>query len=76
MAVKSKEYTHGGSAGKNIWLLLRAILNLVAFAALWGGFARMESGTAFSFICLVAGGAGTVFCLFVNLIFPFLHRVK
>lgn len=74
--MKSKEYTHGGSAGKNIWLLFRAVLNLIAFAALWFGLAQMESGSALSFICLVAGGAGTVFCLFVNLIFPFLHQVK
>ena len=74
--MKSKNYTHGGSAGKNIWLLLRAIFNLFAFAALWVGLAQMESGTAFSFICLVAGGAGVMICLFVNLIFPFLHRVK
>ena len=31
---RSNEFTHGGSVGKNLVLLLRALLNLISFAAL------------------------------------------
>ena len=43
MAPRSNEYTHGGSAGKNVGLLLRALLNLIAFGAFWLGLLGMTT---------------------------------
>ena len=74
---RSNEYTHGGSAGKNIYLLLRALLNIVAFAALFFGLSPMASslGTAATIIT-IAGALLLVLCLWINLIAPFIHRKK
>ena len=74
---RSNEYTHGGSAGKNIYLLLRAILNIVAFAALFFGLSPMaaELGT-FATVLTIAGAVLLVVCLWINLIAPVIHRKK
>ncbi len=74
---RSNEYTHGGSAGKNIYLLFRALLNIVAFGALFFGLSPMsaELGTL-AIVITIAGGVLLVICLWVNLIAPFIHRKK
>ncbi len=74
---RSNEYTHGGSAGKNIWLLLRAVLNIVAFGALFFGLSPIAAklGTTATLIA-IAGAVLLVICLWVNLIAPFIHRKK
>lgn len=80
---RSNEFTHGGSVGKNLVLLLRALLNLISFAALWFGLSQWGADTvlfglpAFVPTLCTFGGAGLcVLCLIVNLIGPFAHRVK
>lgn len=74
---RSNEYTHGGSAGKNIYLLLRALLNIVAFAALFFGLSPMASALgAIATIITIAGAVLLVLCLWINLISPYIHRKK
>ena len=74
---RSNEYTHGGSAGKNIYLLLRALLNIVAFAALFFGLSPMaQSLGSLATVVTIAGGVLLVLCLWINLIAPFIHRKK
>ncbi len=74
---RSNEYTHGGSAGKNIYLLLRALLNLIAFGALFFGLSPVAAplGTVQTVI-IIAGAVLLVLCLWLNLIGPFIHRKK
>ncbi len=74
---RNNEYTHGGSAGKNIYLLLRSLLNIVAFAALFFGLSPMakEMG-AVSTVITIAGAVLLVVCLWINLIAPYIHRKK
>ncbi len=74
---RSNEYTHGGSAGKNIYLLLRALLNLIAFGALFFGLSPMAAALgAMQTVVTIAGAALLVLCLWLNLIGPFIHRKK
>ncbi len=73
---RSNEYTHGGSAGKNIYLLLRALLNIVAFGALFFGLSMTEKLGSIATVITIAGGVLLVICLWVNLIAPFIHRKK
>lgn len=74
MAGGKSGYNHGGGAGKNIVLLLRAFVNIIAFGALWFGIAK--SGTDISLVCTITGGILLAVCVWVNLISPFIHRVK
>lgn len=67
-------YTHGGSAGKNLVLLIRAIINIIAFGVLWYGIAN--SGSDIALVCVIAGGILLAGCIWLNLISPFIHRVK
>jgi hypothetical protein len=74
---RSNEYTHGGSAGKNIYLLLRALLNIVAFAALFFGLSPMaQKLDSLATVVTIAGAVLLVICLWINLIAPFIHRKK
>jgi hypothetical protein len=74
---RSNEYTHGGSAGKNIYLLLRALLNIVAFAALFFGLSPMaQKLDSLATVITIAGAVLLVICLWINLIAPFIHRKK
>ena len=38
---RSNEFTHGGGIGKNIRLMLRALLNTLFFGAFWFGLAQL-----------------------------------
>ncbi len=80
---RSNEFTHGGSVGKNLALLLRALLNSISFALLWFGMSQW--GTAAPLfklpslvapVCTLSGAALTVLCLVLNLIVPLSRRVK
>ncbi len=73
---RSNEYTHGGSAGKNIVLLLRALLNIVSYAALFFGLCMMETLGTTAIVITVAGAILSVICLWVNLVTPFVNRKK
>lgn len=74
---RSNEYTHGGSAGKNIYLLLRALLNVIAFAALFFGLSPMAADLgSIATIITIAGAVLLVLCLWINLIAPFIHRKR
>ena len=76
MAPRSNEYTHGGSAGKNIGLLLRALLNLIAFGAFWVGLLGMTTDAVavpappLALMLTLGGGVLCVLLLFVNLLGP------
>lgn len=67
---KSNEYTHGGSVGKNLMLLLRSLLNIVAFGLL------VWSIPAGSMPASLGGAALSAVCLWVNLIQPMLVRKR
>lgn len=80
---RSNEFTHGGSVGKNLWLLLRALVNVIAFAALWFGLSQLGAEKVMfglpdflPLVLTIAGGVLTVFFLYVNLFAPFAHRKK
>lgn len=73
--MRNNDYTHGGSAGKNLILLFRALANIVAFAAMWYGTATLESGVV-SVICAFGGAALSAVLIYLNLISPFIHRAK
>ena len=74
---RSNEYTHGGSAGKNIYLLLRAILNTLAFAAFFVGiYMILTTPGTLATVVTVAGGLFLIACLWFNLIAPYVHRKK
>lgn len=81
---RSNEFTHGGSNSKNLGLLLRALVNIIATAAL--GFGASQIGEPSKIIfgldpmitngCLIGGAVLTVICLVWNLFGPFIHRKK
>lgn len=78
---RSNEFTHGGGIGKNIGLMLRAILNLLSFGLLWFGLFQLgadevlfELPEKIPLVCTIAGAALTLLFLVVNLITPWLHR--
>lgn len=80
---RSNEFTHGGGVGKNIGLMLRALLNILFFGALWFGLAQIGAGKVLfglpefvPALCTAAGGTGTLILLAVNLFLPFAHRAK
>lgn len=80
---RSNEFTHGGSVGKNIALMLRAILNILSYAVLWFGISQLGAEavifglpTFLPLLCTIAGGALCVLFLYVNLFLPYAHRVK
>ncbi len=79
----SNEFTHGGGVGKNIGLMLRTLLNILFFGALWFGLAQIGAGKVLfglpefvPALCTAAGGTGTLILLAVNLFLPFAHRAK
>lgn len=78
---RSNEFTHGGGVGKNIGLMLRAILNLLSFGLLWFGLFQLGADEVLfglpdtvPLICTIAGAALTLLFLVVNLIAPWRHR--
>ncbi len=73
---RSNEYTHGGSAGKNIVLLLRALLNIVSYIALFFGHYMMETLGTTAIVITIAATVLFVICLWVNLVTPFVNRKK
>ncbi len=75
---RSNEYTHGGSAGKNMYLLLRALLNIIAFGALFFGLSPMAEklGGNIALIITIAGAVLLGICFWSNLAAPFIHRKK
>lgn len=80
---RSHEFTHGGSVGKNLGLLFRSILNILAFGVLWAGLLQLASNEVLfgspedtPMICTIVGGGATVLLLFVNLFLPWAHRAK
>lgn len=80
---RSGEFTHGGSDGKNLVLLLRAIPNIIAYALTWFGLGTwlpadplVSLPEGIPMCCTIIGAVFTVFLLVVNLITPYTHRVK
>lgn len=83
---RSNEFTHGGSVGKNLVLLLRALLNIVSFTLFGYGAAMFGTANPDNILffnsmlvpnfCLVGGAIMCIFCAVVNLFIPFAHRVK
>lgn len=78
---RSHEFTHGGSIGKNLGLLLRSFLNIVSFCALWFGLSQLGAEKVvfglpdvIPAFCTAAGGIGTLILLAINLFLPFSHR--
>lgn len=78
---RSNEFTHGGGIGKNIGLMLRAILNLLSFCLLWFGLLQLGAGEVLfglpdtvPLTCTIAGATLTLLFLIVNLISPWRHR--
>ncbi len=80
---RSNEFTHGGGVGKNIGLMLRALLNVLSFGALWFGLSQIGAEKIIfnlpdtvPTLCTAAGGIGTLILLAVNLFLPYAHRAK
>ena len=80
---KSGQFTHGGSNGKNLSLLMRALGNIIAYALLWFGLATwlpesplITLPTGIPMCCTIVGAALTVLLLVANLFSPYSHRVK
>ena len=80
---RSNEFTHGGGIGKNIRLMLRALLNNLFFGAFWFGLAQLGAEKVLfglpefvPTLCTAAGGTGTLILLAVNLFLPFAHRAR
>lgn len=78
---RSNDFTHGGSVGKNLVLLLRALLNIFSFGVFGYGasqFALPTEGFVFGLneLCFYGGAVLCLFCLVVNLFAPFAHRGK
>lgn len=65
------EFTHGGSVGKNILLLLRALVNVFAFFLLFYCL-----GTSAAWYYVLAAAAFAFICLALNLALPFIRRKK
>lgn len=68
---RNNDFTHGGSVLKNIWLLLRALLNIFAFFLLF-----YSLGTGAKWYYIVAAASLCVIFLGVNLLLPMVHRKK
>ncbi|MBQ3927598.1 MAG: hypothetical protein II710_03025 [Clostridia bacterium] len=69
-------YTHGGSAGKNMALLLRALFNLAGIVLLCIGCVEWNFGASPMPVIGWIGLGISAVGLIVNLILPFLHRTK
>lgn len=74
--MKNKEYTHGGSAGKNLGLLLRALFNLIAFAALWAGIWMAGNDMPLALPLIIGGGVLCVIGVIWNFIGPIAHAKR
>ena len=68
---RNNEFTHGGSVLKNVWLMLRALLNIFAFFLL---FFSLGKGAEWYYI--VASAALVLICLGINLFIPMARRKK
>ena len=68
---RNDKFTHGGSPLKNLWLLLRALLNVFAFFLLF-----YSLGTGAKWFYIAGAAALVIVCLFVNLLIPLFKRKK
>jgi len=62
------EYTHNGSFLKSLWLLLRSLANIVAFAFFW--YAIIVADVGF----MIASTAALTLLALANFIFPLLKQ--
>lgn len=68
---RNNEFTHGGSVLKNLWLLLRAALNIFAFFLLFYSLGKKAEWY------YIVASAALCFILFgVNLLIPLARRKK
>ena len=65
---KKIEFTHNGSFLKRLWLLVRSLANIGAFAFFW--YAIIVSDVGF----IVASTAALTLLVLANFIFPLLKR--
>lgn len=68
---RDNNFTHGGSVGKNLWLLLRALLNVGAFFLL-----VFSIGKKAEWYYIVASAALLLICIGLNLLIPLVRRKK
>ena len=68
---RSNDFTHGGSVGKNLVLLLRAIVNVIAFFALGYCIAN-----GINIAVTLSSATLLVLCVWFNLVYPWIHRKK
>ena len=68
---RNNNFTHGGSVGKNIGLLLRALCNVFAFFLLF-----FSLGKKAEWYYIVASAALCFILLGVNLLIPLARRKK
>lgn len=73
---RNGEYTHGGSAGKNMKLLSRALADIAAFAATWVGLWMLCSGKGnrIGLPLTLVGAVVLGICLWTNLIVPMARK--
>lgn len=74
-------FTHGGSVGKNLWLLIRALMNLASFSLLWFGIAQWNAEEVLfrlahpvPEICACVGGGLCLLCVVFQLVGPLVNR--
>ena len=72
--MKKAEYTHGGNVWKSLALLLRGIMDIIAFAAIWTGL--IFYGATWGKWTLFCGIFLAVLCTVCNLILPMVHLPK
>lgn len=65
---KKIEYTHNGSFFKSLWLLVRSICNIAAFAFFWYTIIVAET------TLIIASASILTLLVFVNFIFVLLKR--
>lgn len=65
----TQEYTHNGSFLKSLWLCIRGLFSVAAFAALWVGIVMLEY--ADQSYMLYIGSIAFVAALVWNLVLPF-----
>ena len=62
------EYTHGGSFLKNLLLLLRALVNILAFAGAGYGYVNGDT------VVIIIAAALMVVLICSNLVVPYIRR--
>lgn len=65
---KKIEYTHNGSFWKSLWLLLRSVCNIVAFAFFWYSVIVSET------ILIIVSTVALTLLVVANFIFVILKR--